>query len=163
MTNETNERPTYRGVEFCDLSAYDKELVNQGIIEADEPEPVRDNAPICFDWATCKPVRVIAPICDEFDWATCKPEGFEAQRATGTGLCALAESVGDFQDADEVDVVTLADLDYNHPELVEAIINDGIDLTEVIARMNEHLDKEEGIDYDMARVLAALLAELASN
>ena len=152
MTNETNERPTYRGVEFCDLSAYDKELVNQGIIEADEPEPVRDNA----------------PICDEFDWATCKPEGFEAQRATGTGLCALAESVGDFQDADEVDVVTvdvvtLADLDYNHPELVEAIINDGIDLTEVIARMNEHLDKEEGIDYDMARVLAALLAELASN
>lgn len=30
---------TYGGVEFCDLSSKDKELVNQGIIEADELEP----------------------------------------------------------------------------------------------------------------------------
>ena len=59
-------------------------------------------------------------------------------------------------DAEEVDSI-LDDLDYYHPELVEAITNDGVDLTEVIARMNEHLDKEEGPDYDMARVLAALL------
>ena len=35
-------QPTYGGVPFCDLSASDKEKVNLGIIDADQPEPVVD-------------------------------------------------------------------------------------------------------------------------
>lgn len=33
----------YGGVPFCDLSAFDKEKVNQGILEADEVETDEDS------------------------------------------------------------------------------------------------------------------------
>ena len=98
----------------------------------------------------------------------CKGEGFTNTQSRDAIRCPNRcnddawEIVQLLQDADEVDSI-LDDLDYYHPELVEAMRADGIDLIDVIERMNEHLDKEEGIDYDMARVLSALLAELASN
>jgi hypothetical protein len=42
----SEQRCTYRGVLFCDLSAHDQEMVNQGIIEPDPPAaPVEPPAP----------------------------------------------------------------------------------------------------------------------
>ena len=43
MKYEFTGETTYRnGVVFCDLSAHDQELVNQGILEADEDEVESD-------------------------------------------------------------------------------------------------------------------------
>lgn len=95
-----NKRPTYNGVEFCDLSATDKELVNQGIIESDD-------------------------LADQTN---------------------LLESI-----------------DKNHPDFTNGLMDLGIDMTYVFERMNDHLDKEEGADYNLALVLKAALTELSKN